>query len=157
MTARNLLITMLLGGIWHGANWTFVTWGALHGVGLALERLGTMKSRSILKSIWSPIVTFHFVVLTWIFFRAESNVEALNFIRTMLTWSRTGIDCDPTMVSLTFGALAIHLLPSNFRDSVTTYLSKLPVELQALTVATAVMAIVAIAPAETPPFIYFKF
>ena len=41
MTYRNLMLTMLLGGLWHGANWTFVVWGAIHGAGLAVERLFT--------------------------------------------------------------------------------------------------------------------
>ena len=79
-----LIVTMLLGGIWHGAAWTFVSWGLLHGIGLAVMRgVETLRKRfgwQTTNSIWSNagavFVTFHFVCLTWIFFRAESFPQA---------------------------------------------------------------------------------
>ena len=69
------MLTMLLGGIWHGAAWKFVMWGALHGGGLAVERmlepwLGP-RPASPLARVVSVLVVFHFVCLAWIFFRAE--------------------------------------------------------------------------------------
>src|SRR5579862_6953313 len=70
-TYRNLLFTILLGGLWHGANWTFVLWGAIHGVGLAVERaLGF--ARNVTRLWWRRILVFHFVCLGWILFRAPS-------------------------------------------------------------------------------------
>lgn len=93
-THRNLLTTMLLGGLWHGANWTFVVWGALHGVALSAGRLwevyraGRVAEPSAV-SLWARrIATFHLVCLTWIFFRASSVSEALNFMSglTTLAW-----------------------------------------------------------------------
>ena len=95
ITYLNLLVTMLLGGLWHGANWTFVLWGSLHGGCLAVERMfGQLATRSIIpaKSNWSRwakrVVIFHLVCLAWIFFRAESVGEAFYLLRGLgtVTW-----------------------------------------------------------------------
>lgn len=69
----NLIITMLLGGLWHGANWTFVFWGALHGLALCVDKmLPKKKDKPIIFRILSIIGTFLFVSFSWIFFRAEN-------------------------------------------------------------------------------------
>jgi len=98
-TYRNLMITMLLGGLWHGANWTFVIWGAIHGGWLAIERMfhrfmGQTEGNepdtaaSLLSATaWvQRIFVFHLVCLTWIFFRAQSIGEAFHFLRGVTTW-----------------------------------------------------------------------
>lgn len=94
---RNLITTMLLGGLWHGANWTFVIWGALHGAGLVFQRLlgwddeGTKAATSMVKSaswrLWvRRIVVFHFVCLAWIFFRAANTQEAVHYLAAFGKW-----------------------------------------------------------------------
>ncbi len=74
-TYRNLLITMLLGGLWHGAANRFIIWGGLHGAGLAVERFWREKKLPVLKgrtgSVLSVVLTFHFVTFCWLFFRAQ--------------------------------------------------------------------------------------
>jgi alginate O-acetyltransferase complex protein AlgI len=83
-TYRNILLTMVLGGLWHGANWTFVLWGFLHGIGvsavhLARSRLSVTGLRLI--PDWLAIlITFHFVTLAWVFFRAPSPGRALQIL-----------------------------------------------------------------------------
>jgi alginate O-acetyltransferase complex protein AlgI len=94
-TYGNLMLTMLLGGLWHGANWTFVVWGAIHGAGLSVERFGrrvlgfseqgqpTNAERMTLSSAsgWlSRIAVFHFVCFTWVFFRTPSIGDAFRFL-----------------------------------------------------------------------------
>ena len=81
-TYLNLMLTMLLGGLWHGANWTFVAWGGLHGAALAVTRFGKnlrgepnvvrepQNARDWLVKAGKVVVTFHFVLLTWVLFRA---------------------------------------------------------------------------------------
>lgn len=100
-TYRNLMLTMLLGGLWHGANWTFVIWGGMHGVWLSLERalrsaVGLPDAHEAASdSLWSVrawlqrVFIFHLVCLTWVFFRADSLNAALQFLRgvTVLTWT----------------------------------------------------------------------
>jgi alginate O-acetyltransferase complex protein AlgI len=80
-TYANLMTTMLLGGLWHGANWTFVIWGAIHGAGLALERLliggDARDSRRVLVVWLRRFVIFNVVCLAWIFFREPSLHGAL--------------------------------------------------------------------------------
>jgi alginate O-acetyltransferase complex protein AlgI len=92
-TYGNLLTTMLIGGLWHGANWTFVIWGGIHGGWLALERLLGLGREEDVKSNWSVtwlkrILLFNLVCLTWIFFRATSIHGAFVFLRglTSLAW-----------------------------------------------------------------------
>jgi alginate O-acetyltransferase complex protein AlgI len=106
-TYTNLLITMLLGGLWHGASWTFVAWGGLHGAYLAIERwLNRTKGPG-------PVLTFVVVTITWVFFRAHTFTDAWDLLRSMagasgaahkvLYWN------DITIVALIVGAmLATH-------------------------------------------------
>lgn len=89
----NLLTTMLLGGLWHGANWTFVVWGGIHGAGLALERLFGLPSEDEVKSsavvTWGKrVLLFNLVCLSWVFFRATSIHGAVDFLSglTTLEW-----------------------------------------------------------------------
>lgn len=88
-TCRNLMLTMLLGGLWHGASWTFVIWGGLHGVGLAIERMfaslvgaakATSSATGFLATWLTRAAVFHLVCLTWIFFRVPSVSGAVRFL-----------------------------------------------------------------------------
>jgi alginate O-acetyltransferase complex protein AlgI len=88
-TYRNLLLTMLLGGLWHGANWTFVVWGAIHGGSLAIERKLT-RDRPALQmfpKLIKRVLVFHLVCLSWIFFRAASLGEAWAMLKGIFVWS----------------------------------------------------------------------
>jgi alginate O-acetyltransferase complex protein AlgI len=91
-TYRNVLLTMLIGGFWHGANWTFVVWGAIHGVGLAGERFASEgKSAPAAPSRWDVwlkrIWIFHLVCLAWIFFRAQSVGDAFHYLASLTKWN----------------------------------------------------------------------
>jgi D-alanyl-lipoteichoic acid acyltransferase DltB (MBOAT superfamily) len=81
--SRNVIITMALGGLWHGANWTFVIWGLVHGVGVAcvhaLHRL--VRAPRAMPRWLGIVVTFHFVTLAWVFFRAPDVGRALQMLR----------------------------------------------------------------------------
>jgi alginate O-acetyltransferase complex protein AlgI len=90
-TYVNLMLTMLLGGLWHGANWTFVVWGGIHGVGLAFERLFTGKrelaSSPTFFARWGRrIFLFQVVCLAWIFFRVPSLSGAWEQIASLGIW-----------------------------------------------------------------------
>lgn len=81
-TARNLMLTMLLGGLWHGASWTFVAWGALHGLYLMLQRLLAPLQRRI--RVPRPLLVltvFHLTCLGWVFFRAQTFGQAWTILR----------------------------------------------------------------------------
>ena len=84
ITYRNLALTMLLGGLWHGAQWTFLAWGAVHGLVLALERgLGKRAAWSSLPRPLRIVLTFTLVLFAWILFRAESLGDAGSYLQAM--------------------------------------------------------------------------
>jgi D-alanyl-lipoteichoic acid acyltransferase DltB (MBOAT superfamily) len=89
-TYINLLTTMVLGGLWHGANWTFIVWGGIHGAGLAVERFLLGKKQEFSPSfvgVWlRRIVIFHLVCLAWIFFRADSIGSAWDMVGSLTVW-----------------------------------------------------------------------
>jgi alginate O-acetyltransferase complex protein AlgI len=92
-TYINLFLTMLIGGLWHGASWTFVAWGALHGVALCIHKIWMKLARhdknykgTVIGNICSAAVTYVFVCFCWIFFRAENFEVAKNVILGIVTW-----------------------------------------------------------------------
>src|SRR5207237_2201639 len=88
---RNLILTFLIGGLWHGAAWTFVIWGGMHGLGLAVNRWWENRRRSLKRKPrqqwWIKALciftTFHFVCLTWVFFRASSMAQAFEVLKRL--------------------------------------------------------------------------
>ena len=119
-TQRNLFITMLLGGLWHGASWNFVIWGAMHGLGLAIWR-GVGALRSMLFGTQSStedgplmhairvLCTFHFVIILWVFFRAES------FDQAVLVFQQIG-SATPGTLHLSREVLVCFLILHSFRS-----------------------------------------
>lgn len=152
-TCRNLLITMLLGGLWHGAAWTFVAWGALHGAVLAIERILPRRAPSIL----GVVVTFHVVLLGWILFRSETFSAALAYLAGLGTaWALPAL-ATPLVVALIFLGLAIHALPARAAETVARQLARLPSPATALVFGITLLVVEAIRPEGVAPFIYFQF
>ena len=81
ITYRNLLITMLLGGLWHGSSWNFVIWGAIHGIALSIEKFSFTKKQTKNFGAFGYIYTFVIVLLSWVFFRAQSLDSAILIIK----------------------------------------------------------------------------
>ncbi len=111
---RNLIVTMLLGGIWHGASWNFVIWGAAHGTLLAIERFRQLRCRTVsneknrsvaaLASSW--LVTQTIVLFCWIPFRAKTLADSLAVISGIFTW-RTVMGVPPISIPLALLVLPI--------------------------------------------------
>ncbi len=95
-TYMNLILTMLLGGIWHGANWTYVMWGLMHGIALAIHKAwieltgSPVKIHDWLANALSIMITFIFTTFCWIFFRAESMDHAFEIISRIFSFD-TGL------------------------------------------------------------------
>jgi alginate O-acetyltransferase complex protein AlgI len=155
-TYRNLFVTMLLGGLWHGANWTFVFWGALHGAGLAVERALGLANR-VLRTWWRRILVFHFVCFGWIFFRAASFGAAWAYLRQFTNWAWR-----PTYLSA-LAYLAIFTLPLFAMDlrlesTGEEYLGQTArYRWQIAAAAAAVIAVAIFSQGESSAFIYFQF
>ena len=96
-TYINLILTMVIGGVWHGANWTFMIWGLLHGIALALHKVWMKVTKSREKAHhWigtaiSVLLTFLFTAFCWIFFRSDSISSACNYISGMFSF-RSGLE-----------------------------------------------------------------
>jgi D-alanyl-lipoteichoic acid acyltransferase DltB (MBOAT superfamily) len=160
MTCRNVLITMLLGGLWHGASLKFLAWGGLHGVGLATERVW----RETKPKSWAPwpawlglIVTFHLVCLGWILFRADSFGSAVEVLKGLLRWGHPVEVLTPFLLVLTVFGIAIHFLPPRALESMAGGLKRLPSPMAGAALAGAVLVVEALRPEGVAPFIYFQF
>jgi D-alanyl-lipoteichoic acid acyltransferase DltB (MBOAT superfamily) len=109
-TYINLFLTMLLGGLWHGASWTFVFWGAWHGCGLVVERAlglagGSSSEGALLATGLRRLAVFLFVIIGWAFFRSTTISEAVDFLAGCAVWSATPV----ALFALVF--LLAHILP----------------------------------------------
>jgi D-alanyl-lipoteichoic acid acyltransferase DltB (MBOAT superfamily) len=161
-TYRNLMITMLLGGIWHGAGWKFVAWGALHGGGLAFERmlepwLGRHAQRPAARVLATAIV-FHFVCLGWIFFRAEDFAVARLYIAGLGSgWSDGLQQAGPFMVALTLIGMVGQFTSAALFERAAAALGWMPSWAIGATAGILVAAINALGPEGVAPFIYFRF
>jgi D-alanyl-lipoteichoic acid acyltransferase DltB (MBOAT superfamily) len=161
-TARNLLITMVLGGLWHGAAWTFVVWGAIHGVGLVAERLiwrgraaAAQTSGWVEAARWA--VTFHVVCLAWVFFRAESIGDAWQLLaRAGTAWGPAPL-VSPLVVGVIAGMMVLQFAPKRLPEMALVRFSQLQPLVQAAAFALAFVAIDALRPTGVSPFIYFRF
>ena len=132
-TSTNLMITMLLGGLWHGASWNFVIWGALHGGGLIIEKLKT-RHVSFIKIPWaiSTIITFSFVTLSWVPFRAQSLDVALTIWRKMAV-PTPGATFISTKISLLLSICALAHLAGFNLDHQNDWQRRLTARLLAIT------------------------
>jgi D-alanyl-lipoteichoic acid acyltransferase DltB (MBOAT superfamily) len=154
LTYRNLMITMLLGGLWHGAQWTFVAWGAVHGCWLILERAaGPFPIPAALR--W--LVTFHVVILAWVLFRSPSFAHAAD-IFTGLATAPTGID-DPNLLAwaIIIAAIGVQFQPLGAARILFDRFVKLDPLIQGTALACWVLLVTAVSPPGVQPFIYYQF
>ena len=151
----NLMVTMLLGGLWHGANWTFVIWGGIHGAWLSVERFFWPHRE---KSAWyGRVLTLGVVGVTWIFFRAKSLGAALEMLRSTarFQWEQ---QYGPELLFLVAVSAIMILIDYRLEAYGEEYIFE-KAQLAAPVCASVVMAVlmVAFAASETNAFIYFQF
>jgi D-alanyl-lipoteichoic acid acyltransferase DltB (MBOAT superfamily) len=160
-TYRNILITMVLGGLWHGASVSFIIWGLLHGLALVVERMlgvtGPGGHRHVPAAI-SWLVTFHFVCLTWVFFRAPSLDVALAYLSTLVAgdaiWSTTVTPL--VLLMLAFGALT-QIIPDAWFERLEVRYDRASIAVKVALPFAVIFLVAVAAPGGVPPFIYFQF
>jgi alginate O-acetyltransferase complex protein AlgI len=160
MTYRNLMLTMLLGGLWHGAAWTFVVWGALHGLALAAERaLGIGVAAHGWRRLVRVPLTFWWVCVTWIFFRADGFPAAMITLKSFVLWDSPGTRSLPPFLYGVVAALAaVHVLTRLLhRDERPDAATRLPAWGYAVAYGAAFALATAALPLQYRPFIYFQF
>ena len=164
----NIMITMLLGGLWHGASWNFIFWGALHGVSLAIHKAwmtwnpwqSLLDANSLLRGLWSfvsRLITLGIVLLGWIFFRATSWDLAVQYVQRLLTWSSDGTHlASPYIIPATLAVLAVHLLLGKDRNWAHEIAYR-PLPSRILAYASLGIILVCLSATDSAPFIYFQF
>ncbi len=159
-TARNILITMVLGGLWHGANVNFLFWGLLHGLGQIFEhflRSVYSKGKFLLKFL-KPLYTvlvFHFVVFTWLFFRSPDWATTGVFLSKLTTPGSFFIH--PLVLFLGLPILISQWLPDGSRKKVADFFYGLKPKFALLLLMLIFLLLRIIRPAGVAPFIYFQF
>lgn len=157
---RNLMLTMLLGGIWHGAKWTFLIWGGLHGIVLSLERLWREVKPKRWPSLPWPIAvifTFHIVVLGWIFFRAETFDGALDFLSGIAKWHGEASIITPLGLALVLFGMAMHFTPPRLMPALALRLRAVPAPVMGLIAGILILIIDGMRYEGVAPFIYYQF
>jgi alginate O-acetyltransferase complex protein AlgI len=157
-TLRNLLLTMGLGGLWHGASWTFALWGLYHGVLLGLHRAWIRHSGARLPALAATPLTFVAVCFGWVLFRAPSLDAACSMAGHMLA-PMAGVAPDPAdagmVVLAVAGITGVQLLAA--RVDAAALASGLPFALRGALLAGVLLATQFLAPGQGSPFIYFQF
>lgn len=165
----NLIITMFLGGLWHGASWNFVLWGSMHGVALALHKgfrslLGRDKHYASTgwRKVAAVLLTFHFACLCWIFFRQRDMLMAFdmigqifsNFSLHLLPQVVTGYRTVFILMALGYAA---HYAPDRWMNGFNNLVTQLPLLGKALLLVAAIWLVIQMKGTAIQPFIYFQF
>ena len=160
-TYLNLVLTMLLGGLWHGASWTFVAWGGLHGVGLALTRLvrgdRAPAGHGGWRAVLGVVLTFHFVTATWILFRADSFALAWAYFGRLFTLTTYHPNLSPPVLAVLGLGLVSHFIPERWYGRLRDGFTLLPAPAQGVALFAAALVVRELASADAVPFVYFQF
>jgi D-alanyl-lipoteichoic acid acyltransferase DltB (MBOAT superfamily) len=160
-TYRNLMITMVLGGLWHGASWNFVIWGALHGGGLAVTRMWQRARPKVssgrLAAGVAVVLTFHFVCLAWVFFRAPSLGHAWLVLTRVARATGGTANLSPRVVLLVLLGLSLHALPRRWTEGAREWFVRNPAPVQGALLAAAAYGLHLAAGAKAEPFVYGQF
>ena len=160
-TQVHVLAGMLISGLWHGANWTFVLWGLLHGLGVVVLNLAQRLGMPVWPRWAGQVLTFLFVSLAWVFFRADSVAQALQMLQGL--WhSPVGFwpaDVWPWWGLLTIGVLVLGLSPwaETLERKAVTSLGHLGLWGSGLLLSLAICAVLFYGPEGVPNFIYYRF
>jgi D-alanyl-lipoteichoic acid acyltransferase DltB (MBOAT superfamily) len=163
MPYLNLVITMVLGGLWHGASWNFLIWGALHGSALAVFRLWQVWTKERMKTfegIGAGLLTFHFVLFAWIFFRAatvDTAWKILGQIASLRSFRFSFDNVTPGFLAVLLVGVVGHLMPRRWQESGVTWFARTPAVLQAASLTALLIAIQMVSATGAAPFIYSKF
>ena len=172
MLYRNIMLTMILGGLWHGAGWTFVIWGGLHGVGQCAGHLKRKwrtdrglpaEAEGPWAVAWQRFATFQYVCLGWVFFRAVSFSSATTLLGRLFTaWNMPSpLVTFPVLLVIVVG-IGIQYIPASVGPRLQRAFAELGqlrsgLLLQGGVLASALLTITTLGPAGVAPFIYFRF
>ena len=164
----NLMITMVLGGLWHGAHSRFIIWGALHGLGLVITHIyqdlmrrlhGSRRNREPGRAgkFISWLATFNVVSFLWVFFRAEDSHRAWEVFRAVFFWNQAGAGFEFWVLPAVAIGLGMQWFGTALREGYIRVQEHTPLVGQAVITAVLVVIILRLGPEGVLPFIYFQF
>ncbi|OAS20740.1 hypothetical protein A8708_18300 [Paenibacillus oryzisoli] len=164
----NLWVVFFISGIWHGANWTFVVWGVLHGILIISDKLFWLNFSKKIPKLLNILITFVFVLITWVFFRADSIGHALGYLKSMFNiFSKQSVFLTPTLytdrsiVLIIIFSLVITFLPAlNFYTYLENKSSRLLFSkyfMMPFSIFILLISIIKCVTNSFSPFIYFRF
>jgi alginate O-acetyltransferase complex protein AlgI len=163
-TYRNLMITMLLGGLWHGASWNFVIWGFLHGLLLGLTRMWQRRyppkaspGPGLVARVVSTALTFHYVCFAWVFFRAKTFSGALEVLRAIATGGMGTKNLPAIAVATLLVAAVSHALPEEWFERLRARFVNAPALAQGLVLAVVAYTLHFFGAVKAQPFVYGQF
>jgi alginate O-acetyltransferase complex protein AlgI len=166
-TVRNIMITMVLGGLWHGAAWTFVVWGTLQGVGQSFGhiRRKSRERRGLPGVAEGPVrdwvqrfLTFQYVCLGWVFFNATGMSQAFSVIGRLFSgWGQGSPLITPLLVITIAGTLASQFVPPLRVDRLQAAFSRQRTAVQVGLLGFALLGVTTFGPVGVAPFIYYRF
>jgi alginate O-acetyltransferase complex protein AlgI len=165
-TYINQFITMLLGGLWHGASWRFIIWGALHGIALSVHKIYRTKKLTIRETprskMWNTIATFHFVCFCWIFFRASSMEVVGQVLSQIFTQFHPEILFQfligyKGVLSLMAVGYLIHFIPGSVEKAFEQGIVNVNFGVKVAWMLIIIILVIQTKSAGIQPFIYFQF
>ncbi|MBZ0180164.1 MAG: MBOAT family protein [Melioribacteraceae bacterium] len=164
-TYVNLLLTMLLGGLWHGASWRMVIWGLIQGAALAVERLFRIPEKVNKNKAFrfiGGIITFHIFMFSLLFFRAQSHELSIDMLHQILYYFQGEvfvqfIEAYPVVFGLIILGYILHFLPMKAEVKTQEFITSLPLPAKAALLTLLVWLVAQFKSADIKPFIYFQF
>jgi alginate O-acetyltransferase complex protein AlgI len=169
-TARasgNMMVTMLLCGLWHGAGWNFVIWGGIHGAALGIHKAWTDWSplsalkpgriRTIAGGAVSHVLTLSVVVVGFVFFRAQTFSDAVSYLGRLFSWAHDGIRFrSPYILAALLAVAAAHCVVDKDRN-LAAELPEMIVPVRVLAYSGLMILLVLLTSNDVAPFLYFRF
>jgi D-alanyl-lipoteichoic acid acyltransferase DltB (MBOAT superfamily) len=168
-TYLNLLLTMILGGLWHGASFRFILWGALHGGALAVHKaftsLDLLPKHSRVNEVYNALgifLTFHFVCLCWIFFRAPDMATAGQVLTQIFTQFSPHVFIEfisgyKAVIFLMAIGYILHFIPKEIEIRAENTVTKMPLPAKVFLLIVMIVIVIQTKSAGIQPFIYFQF
>ena len=159
----NLWVVFLISGLWHGAEWTFILWGAYHGFFLAIERLFLLKITAKIGVFFRVLFTFFTVLFGWVLFRAQNVSQALNFVHKMFSFKITDFYFSTHLVAVLIVAALLSFIPLFYKTKNAEVINPPIISFKrtAINVLIIVLCMILcvgeITSSDFNPFIYFKF
>lgn len=165
----NIMVTMLLGGLWHGSSWMFVIWGGLNGLGILIhktwEKINIFNLKVMKSSLYKAFclfITLIFITYTRLFFRSQDmqtvstiHLQILNNFSAEVLWK--WIEAYPDVLIWMISGYVIHWIPTVWKEKYRKFFSESPLWIQAVIAVSAILVGYQFVAAGTRPFIYFQF